>query len=1128
MKRIVIILAFVIFCCSINAQYDPTTQVQYASPEASALSRIKEIPVDLYTGRVSFDIPLFQLKQGDIPLNISINYHGNGIKVNEESGFVGLGWTLNAGGCISRIVRELPDDLLDVGYHIAGYERMNGMTSPDGLNNYMGYINLIKNSYQDRDPIGLGKPVTDDELRKTYWIGLYGDKYDEHRFESSPDNYMFHVQGLSGAFARLGNRIILQSNDGCSVQYSNYAYQISDLNGQTYYFNDAEQKDYNYKIGYVWETEPNIPYAEEKATYFSAWWLSKIVNEKGDSVFFSYTNRHVAHPRINSHGFTQVERFYYDSVLGRMNSRIEKRLYASDPPQRKDSVIHKLLSRIDFATGYVRFYYADDPERKYLSHLDSIHIFAYPSAVPHKRICFTYRGNKGKELLTELTIYGADRQSYKYNFTYSHPFAPETNSNNYDHWGYYVSNVNGFFPSGNYFGHDIQYHGTDRQPDIQYADNNMLHTITYPTGGYATLEWEAHDYSSYSLLGNMSIQESYYAYNPYHTFVTESSYVLCGKENDEHLTASMYIPAGRTLMVDLRDYYHLAMGESSYNVCIYDQAYYPTLVIKKNSQTWHTIDITKDNCSLVTYSSVPAGTYSFNLQNPREGLVPNCYDYEWLFNMCNADTTLDGHIYITSGYYPEDNGSHNYAGGVRIKKITYNAGTQSGYAKEYEYKNEGDQSSGVLAYPPRYGSRFNLCQEIVIPRENHGEDRIVNCPELVTLRSNPLPFVLNTDGHIGYKRVTEVTKGTSYDVKKVVYNYQTADMTHSDINDTERFYESFVPTDMMQLTSQSYQRGHITSKTEFSDDSLTTNYVYDIQEQLDIDTLTGAMFTIADYRNEKRFYNYINDTVKPYKDLGIVKYRIIPYNKRISIIQKSGGKTNTKEWYTYENVYDYSSLLNANMPITHSFINSAGDTITETYTYLPNKSFVTSCITTCKGKVVNAYRYAYDQQNRIIASYKALLSPSNLPSASTFTTGNITDTEKTFTYRNNRLSEVTDCHTGQTTVYLWSYNNSYPVAEITNSTYDEVSGLLSESAIQTLRASFSPNMDAVNALRTILPNSMIVTRTFSPLVGMTSETDVAGNTTYYDYDGLGRLHRVYIMHGADMEILKQYEYHLSN
>ena len=71
-------------------------------------------------------------------------------------------------------------------------------------------------------------------------------------------------------------------------------------------------------------------------------------------------------------------------------------------------------------------------------------------------------------------------------------------------------------------------------------------------------------------------------------------------------------------------------------------------------------------------------------------------------------------------------------------------------------------------------------------------------------------------------------------------------------------------------------------------------------------------------------------------------------------------------------------------------------------------------------------------------------------------------------------------------------------------------------------------MDAVNALRTVLPNSMIVTRTFSPLVGMTSETDVAGNTTYYDYDGLGRLHRVYIMHGADMEILKQYEYHLSN
>ena len=1129
MKRIFTIMAVAASCNVALAQYDPTTQVQYASPEASALSRIKEIPVDLYTGRVSFDIPLFQMKQGDIPLNISINYHGNGIKVNEESGFVGLGWTLNAGGCISRIVRELPDDLFDTGHHIAGYERMNEMTSPDGLNDYMGYINLIKNSYQDRDPIGLGKPVTDDELRKTYWIGLYGDKYDEHRFESSPDNYMFHVQGLSGAFARLGNRIILQSNDGCSVQYSNYAYQISDLNGQTYYFNDKEQKDYIYTTGYVWETNPDIPAAEEKSTYFSAWWLSKISNEKGDSVIFSYTNRHISHPRIDSHGFTQVERFYYDTFLHRINSRIETRLYAPNLPLRKDSVIHKLLSRIDFATGYVRFYYADDPERKYLSHLDSIHIFAYPSAVPHKRICFTYSGNKGKELLTELTIYGADSQSYKYSFTYSHPFAPETNSNNYDHWGYYVSNVNGFFPSGNYFGHVIQYHGTDRQPDIQYADNNMLQTITYPTGGRVTLEWEPHEYSSISLLGNQAIQESYTTPNVTDSFITETYQVLCGKERDEHLTTSFTIQEGRTILIDLRDYYNGATGD--YASCIYDEWYHPTLVIKKNNQSWQSIYITKNNCSLHTFQSVPAGTYSFELQYPRDGINDQCsLDYISLFNMCCPDVSLDGHVYISSGYYPSiSNNSQNHVGGVRIKKITYDAGTQSGYSREFEYKNENNQSSGVLAYVPRYGSRFYYCEETEVPNDTSSIStaQIVNCPELVTLRSNPLPFVLNTDGHIGYSRVTEVMKDLSYSMNKIIYNFQTADNTHSDISDTERFYESFVPTDMMQLTSQSYQRGHLTSKTEYRDDSLTTSYIYDIQEQLSTDTLTGAMFTIGDYRDEKSFYPYNGMDLKPYKDFGIVKYRIIPYNKRLCSVQKSGGKINTKEWYTYDNTYQYSPALNANMPATYSFINSAGDTITEKYTYLQNRSSVANCITSCNGKVIDAYRYVYDSQNRIIASYKALLSQNNLPSARTYSASNITEPVQTFTYRNNRLSEVTDCQTGQTTVYLWSYNNSYPVAEIINATYTEVMNHLSSSALQTLRTSYTPNMQVVNALRSALPGSLVVTRTFAPLVGVTSETDAAGNTTYYDYDGLGRLHRVYIMHGNDVEILKQYEYKFS-
>lgn len=45
-----------------------------------------------------------------VNLPISLSYHGSGFKVSEVSSSVGLGWTLNAGGIITRSVRVRPDD----------------------------------------------------------------------------------------------------------------------------------------------------------------------------------------------------------------------------------------------------------------------------------------------------------------------------------------------------------------------------------------------------------------------------------------------------------------------------------------------------------------------------------------------------------------------------------------------------------------------------------------------------------------------------------------------------------------------------------------------------------------------------------------------------------------------------------------------------------------------------------------------------------------------------------------------------------------------------------------------------------------------------------------------------------
>ena len=94
-----------------KAQTNPSIQIQQPSSEAQSLGKFAEIPVDLYTGRTNISIPLFTISYNDIEIPISLSYHGGGIKVIDEAGTVGLGWTLNASGVVNRIVRGMPDEL---------------------------------------------------------------------------------------------------------------------------------------------------------------------------------------------------------------------------------------------------------------------------------------------------------------------------------------------------------------------------------------------------------------------------------------------------------------------------------------------------------------------------------------------------------------------------------------------------------------------------------------------------------------------------------------------------------------------------------------------------------------------------------------------------------------------------------------------------------------------------------------------------------------------------------------------------------------------------------------------------------------------------------------------------------
>ncbi|OJJ15560.1 hypothetical protein BKI52_37380 [marine bacterium AO1-C] len=75
------------------------------SPNAASLEKFADIPVSLYTGIPNISVPVATLQSRSLSVPVSLSYHYTGLKPNETPSWVGLGWSLNAGGVITRTVR---------------------------------------------------------------------------------------------------------------------------------------------------------------------------------------------------------------------------------------------------------------------------------------------------------------------------------------------------------------------------------------------------------------------------------------------------------------------------------------------------------------------------------------------------------------------------------------------------------------------------------------------------------------------------------------------------------------------------------------------------------------------------------------------------------------------------------------------------------------------------------------------------------------------------------------------------------------------------------------------------------------------------------------------------------------
>lgn len=138
-------------------------QVNIASPNSASLGKYVDIPVNYHTGIPNISIPIYNLSVGQLSLPIGLNYHAGGLRVDESASWVGAGWSLNAGGVITRVVKDKPDE-----------------RKANNENQDYGYF-------------------SDYGLSTVHEAGLSVSQYTE-LYDSEPDLFSFNFNGYSGQF----------------------------------------------------------------------------------------------------------------------------------------------------------------------------------------------------------------------------------------------------------------------------------------------------------------------------------------------------------------------------------------------------------------------------------------------------------------------------------------------------------------------------------------------------------------------------------------------------------------------------------------------------------------------------------------------------------------------------------------------------------------------------------------------------------------------------------------------------------------------------------------------------------------------------------------------------------------
>lgn len=505
LKLLALIITFFIFNATSLAVTDPREIYQVFSPEVSTFTRYGTYPVSYYTGQPDISIPIYTVKSGDYEIPISLKYDASGFRPNNPDGLIGQNWSLTGIGMITRQVRGIPDDAIpNTSYapYPSGFLKLardNNLASKNAL---LSIGDLFVGPYN-----GL------------MFLTINGVNYASYEpdlftvYLPNGSSFQFMIDN-NGTPQVLGHRNCKINLDSVNIQMPETEVlrskiTIIDENGYKYIFGgDLSKMEVSYNLNYYTN---NITYYTQLDTYkatINAWYISTIVSPYNETLAtYEYTQTPVdistdyPHLRKNfslSLSVTPTTDKEYENVyitklaiptcIKTTNNKI---IFEKTTPANY-FYSHKLrcISRFDgdpynFGT---RNYKNDFKNSTYLiskisitDYLDTLNIpLSYTESCAIENSDTTYR-----HFLNKINI-GEKEIQFSY---YNTVNLPTAFTQKLDMQGYYNGTSNTLFPHTNPDNWSLI-----RTTNPTYANMGMLKSITYPTGGSTTFDFESHKY----------------------------------------------------------------------------------------------------------------------------------------------------------------------------------------------------------------------------------------------------------------------------------------------------------------------------------------------------------------------------------------------------------------------------------------------------------------------------------------------------------------------------------------------------------------------------------------------------------------------------------------------------------